>query len=86
MARTRSRALPAGLIEPHKALTAGVGFAWHDRKDEPFGRFRMNEALWSHGLGGRMRLRAGVKPSLILTSPYRRAVQTRLKELAGLPA
>ena len=25
MARTRSRALPAGLIEPHKALTAGVG-------------------------------------------------------------
>src|SRR6266404_1904151 len=25
MARTRRRALPAGLIEPHKALTAGVG-------------------------------------------------------------
>src|SRR5438094_8865630 len=25
MARTRSRALPAGLIEPHKALTAGGG-------------------------------------------------------------
>src|SRR3954469_7706084 len=42
---------------------AGVDFAWHDRPAQPEGRFRMNETLWSHGLGGRMRLRAGVKPS-----------------------
>jgi len=40
---------------------SGIDFAWTDKPGD--GQYRMNEQLWSKGFGGRMRLRAGVKPS-----------------------